>query len=134
MSIGWNAWHWYRTVDNITHLIFKGEKPLWVTQGYYEKLGLDPRLQGTGMPGDEAKAIEIRDIALLRAYGEQVTKACLALLRTLDEAVFAEEQEVKPLGVMPKWRIFRQVIMTHGFMHLGEIYALKGQLGISGPM
>ena len=46
MSIGWNAWHWYRTVDNITHLIFKGEKPLWITQGYFEKLDLDGALGG----------------------------------------------------------------------------------------
>ena len=37
---------------------------------------------------------------------------------------------IKPLGEMPKWRVARQVIMTHGFMHLGEINALRGQLGL----
>jgi hypothetical protein len=26
--------------------------------------------------------------------------------------------------------VIRQVIMTHGFMHLGEINAVKGQLGL----
>ncbi len=134
MSVGWNAWHWYRTVDNITHLVFKREKPLWITQAFYEKLELDPRQQGTGMPGDEAAAIKIKDADILRAYGEAVTAACLELLRSIDESVFSEMQRIDPLGEMPKWRVFRQVIMTHGFMHLGEIYAVKGQMGLQGPM
>ena len=38
---------------------------------------------------------------------------------------------VKPLGEMPQWRVYRQVIMTHGFMHLGEINTNKGMLGIA---
>src|SRR5688572_29081683 len=70
MSIGWNAWHWYRTVDNITHLVFKKEKPLWITAGFAERLELPPMLQGTGMPGDEALSIQIKDATILRAYGE----------------------------------------------------------------
>jgi hypothetical protein len=39
-------------------------------------------------------------------------------------------QMIRPLGEMPKWKVVRQVIMTHGFMHLGEINAIKGQLGL----
>ena len=33
-------------------------------------------------------------------------------------------------GEMPKWKVLRQVVMTHGFMHLGEVNAIKGQLGL----
>ncbi len=134
MSIGWNAWHWYRTIDNITHLVFKREKPLWITEGFAEKLDLPPMLQGTGMPSEEAMQITIKDASALKAYGQAVTLATIALIEGLDEATFDEMQMIKPLGEMPKWRVIRQVIMTHGFQHLGEIYAIKGQLGIHGPM
>jgi hypothetical protein len=41
-----------------------------------------------------------------------------------------EVQMIKPLGEMSKWKVVRQVIMTHGFMHLGEINGIKGQLGL----
>ena len=41
-----------------------------------------------------------------------------------------EVQMIRPLGEMPKWRVLRQVVMTHGFMHLGEMNAIKGQLGL----
>jgi hypothetical protein len=32
---------------------------------------------------------------------------------------------------MPKWKVLRQVVMTHGFMHLGEVNTIKGALGQS---
>ena len=39
-------------------------------------------------------------------------------------------KSTKPLGEMPKWRVVRQVLMTHGFMHLGEMNVLRGMMGL----
>jgi hypothetical protein len=36
-----------------------------------------------------------------------------------------------PLGEMPKWKVLRQVVMTHSFMHLGEVNAIKGAQGMA---
>lgn len=43
---------------------------------------------------------------------------------------FSSGHQFKPLGEMPKWKVFRQVVMTHGFMHLGEINLTKGLMGM----
>ncbi len=129
-SIGFNAWHWYRTADNITHFVFQKQKPIWMEQGYVEKLGLPPVAQGTGMSQEEAQALTIKDPAILREYGALVTAATLQFVKNVEPAILAEMQMVKPLGEMPKWRVIRQVVMTHGFMHLGEINAIRGILGL----
>lgn len=130
VSAGFNAWHVYRTADNITNFVMKKEKPTWLTAGWAERMGLPPVDQGTGMAMESARAIEIRDAALLREYGEAVMKDTLAYVKDVPLATLAEVQMIKPLGEMPKWRVFRQVVMTHGFMHLGEVNAIKGQLGL----
>jgi hypothetical protein len=108
----------------------KKQKPLWLEQGYAERMQLPPIDQGTGMGLEEARAIHIADLAQLREYGNAVAKDTLAFLKDVPLATLEEVQLVKPLGEMPKWRMVRQVIMTHGFMHLGEINAIKGQLGL----
>lgn len=130
VSIGFDAWHVFRTTDNITNLVFQRKPTMWVEQGYYQRLGLGERDFGTGMPLEAARALVISDPAALREYGRKIGDETLAFLKSVDPEVLNEIQMVRPLGEMPKWRIFRQVVMTHGFMHLGEVNALKGMMGL----
>ena len=130
VSIGFNAWHIVRTTDNITNFVFRKKMPIWMEQGYVQRLGLPEREQGTGMNLETARALQISDPAVLREYGRKVAEDCLGYLKTADIEGLNEIQMIKPLGEMPRWRVFRQVVMTHGFMHLGEINCLKGILGI----
>lgn len=131
VSIGFNLWHVTRTADNITNFVFQRKQPIWVDKGYVERFGLPKVDQGTGMSLEDARAVTIGDPALLQEYSRAVGQDTLAFLKSVDAAIFGETQMIRPLGEMPKYRVFRQVIMTHGFMHLGEINALKGQLGLS---
>jgi len=130
LSIGFNAWHVFRTADNITNFVMQRKSPIWVEGAHYEKFGLPKVDQGTGMGMEDARAVQISDPAALREYGQAVVKDCAQYLKTVPEEVLQEIQMIKPLGEMPRWKVFRQVIMTHGFMHLGEINALKGQQGL----
>ena len=130
VSIGFNAWHIARTQDNITNFVFQRKNPIWMEGGYFERMGLPKIDQGTGMGLDDARAVTIADPALLREYSLAVATNCQAFLKTVPLATLEEVQMIKPLGEMPKWRVFRQVVMTHGFMHLGEINAIKGSLGL----
>lgn len=130
VSIGFNAWHISRTADNITNFALQKKPPIWVAQGYDERMALPKVEQGTGMNLEIARAITINDPSLLREYAGAVRKDVLDYLAAVPDSVLAEVQMVRPLGEMPKWRVFRQVVMTHGFMHLGEINALRGQLGL----
>lgn len=129
VSVGFNAWHVMRTTDNIVNFVFKKTPPIWMAQGYVAKLGLPEVAQGTGMSLDDAHALTVSDVGLLREYGRVVGVDAIAFLKDVSVEALEEVQMIKPLGEMPKWRVVRQVVMTHGFMHLGEINALKGQMG-----
>jgi hypothetical protein len=129
VSAGFDAWHIVRTQDNIVNFVLRGAPPLWMAQGYLERSGGLPKAaQGTGMPLEEARNIRISG-GLLREYAAAVGKDTVAFLREFPQEQFEEVQLIKPLGEMPKWRIFRQVLMTHGFMHLGEINLIRGMQG-----
>ena len=130
VNIGFNAWHVIRTADNITNFVMQDRKPpIWMSKGYNESWGLPAVAQGTGMDMLEAQSLKF-DNALLRHYLAEVRADTLAFIKTVPMEKLEEVQMIKPLGEMPKWRVFRQVIMTHGFMHLGEINGIKGQLGL----
>lgn len=70
------------------------------------------------------------NLADLREYGAKVSASTLEFLKNVPLDTLNEIQMVRPLGEMPRWKVLRQVVMTHGFMHLGEINGTKGQLGI----
>ncbi len=129
-SIGFNTWHVTRTADNITNFVMQDRKPpLWIAKGYADRMGLPKVDQGTGMDMESARALRFENAAL-REYLADVRADTLSFLKVVPMEKMEEVQMIKPLGEMPKWRVIRQVIMTHGFMHLGEVNAIKGQLGL----
>jgi hypothetical protein len=129
LSIGFHAWHITRTADNITNFLFLRKPTRWLEQGYMERFALPKADQGTGMELETAQAIQISDPALLREYAAGVYQDVVAFIRTVTDEFLAETQTLRPLGELTKWRICRQVLMTHGFMHLGEINMARGMLG-----
>jgi len=130
VSIGFHAWHITRTADNITNFVFRKQPPIWLSEGYQERFDLPKNPQGTGMPLEDARQLVISDLGLLREYGRKALAASVDYVKSTPVETLAEIQLVKPLGEMPQWRVYRQVIMTHGFMHLGEINTNKGLQGI----
>ncbi len=130
VSAAFSAWHVVRTEDNVNNFVLQRKNPVWIEGGYFEKFGLPKVDQGTGMTLADAQALRIDDIGLFREYNAAVAKEVTAFLKSVSLEWLEEVQMVRPLGEMPKWRVFRQVLMTHGFMHLGEITALKGIQGM----
>lgn len=129
VSVGFSAWHVMRTSDNITNFVFQKKQPLWIEKDYVGRFALPKVAQGTGMGLEDARAIVIADPALLREYGKAVAGDVVSYLKAVPMAELEEIQQIKPLGEMPKWKVVRQVLMTHGFMHLGEMNALRGMMG-----
>ena len=70
-SIGWEAWHLFRTADNIIHFAFERERPIWLQQGLDEAWGLPRVEQGTGMDPDEAHGLVFPQARLL-AIGQTI--------------------------------------------------------------
>jgi hypothetical protein len=60
-NIAFLMWHSVRTEDNILRFILQGRPTIWQEGGWHERLGLPPRVQGTGMATSEARAFHIAD-------------------------------------------------------------------------
>ncbi len=130
VSIGFNAWHVLRTQDDIVNFVLQGRKPtVWMSEGFAERLGLPPVGQGTGLSLEDARALRVQ-VAPLREYGQRVREVTLEFVKNVPLETLEEVQQIRPLGEMPKWKVLRQVVMTHGFMHLGEVNTIKGAQGI----
>ncbi|MDE3097384.1 MAG: DinB family protein [Chloroflexota bacterium] len=129
--IAFELWHFYRTEDNIVRFILQGRRPtVWMEGGWAERLGLPPVAQGTGMSAADAQALRINDLDAFREYVRAVRASTDAYLAQPDVSAFDQPVTVKPLGEMPAVRALGQVVVTHGFTHLGEIELIRTLIGL----
>lgn len=134
-SIAFIVWHCVRTEDNIMRFILQGKNTIWNEGNWHERLGLPPRVQGTGMATEEAKALRINDTALFMQYAEQVWAEFEDYMANISGGGTELSQRtvtVKPLGQMPAIFAIGRVCLTHLFVHLGEIEQLLGAQGKQG--
>jgi len=134
-NIAFLMWHCARTEDNILRFILQGRPPRWNEEGWHERLGLPPRVQGTGMATDDARAFHITDTALFMEYAEAVWREYEDYLAAVQDGG-AELSErvvtVKPLGELRAIQAIGQVCISHLFTHYGEIAYILGELGKKG--
>lgn len=124
--IAFEVWHFYRTEDNIVRFILQERRPtVWMDGRWAERLGLPPVAQGTGMSAADAQALRITDFAAFLGYIDAVRASSDEYLSAPDASTFDRIVTVKPLGEMPAIRALGQVVVTHGFTHLGEIDLLR---------
>lgn len=134
-NIAFLMWHAVRTEDNILRFILQGRPTIWMEGNWHERLGLPPRVQGTGMATQEARTFRIADPALFMEYANQVWREyedCLAGIADGGAELSERMVTVKPLGNMPAVQAIGQVCISHLFTHLGEIAMIRGSLGKRG--
>lgn len=134
-NIAFLAWHCVRTEDNILRYILQKRPTIWADGNWHERLGLPPRVQGTGMLTQEARSLNIADPALFMEYVEEVWKEFEAYLAGISDGgaeLSARIVTVKPLGDMPAIQTIGQVCISHLFIHYGEMAQLLGSMGKQG--
>jgi hypothetical protein len=134
-TIAFLVWHCVRTEDNILRFILEGRNTVWNEGNWHERLGLPPRVQGTGMVHQEARAFHIAEIPLFMQYVEEVWREYEEYLAGITDGGVALSERmvtVKPLGEMPAVRAIGQVCISHLFIHYGEIAAILGAMGKRG--
>lgn len=131
-SIGFEAWHIFRTADNIVHFAFHRERPLWLQQGLDEAWGF-PRLeQGTGMDPAVAHALTFPSSQALAAYGRDVRAAVVPRIEAMSDDELQMRGEIRPWGVIPRQEAIGQTVIAHGNGHLGQLAAARAALGLEG--
>jgi uncharacterized damage-inducible protein DinB len=128
-SIGWEAWHLFRTADNIVHFVFKRERPVWLMQGLDEAWGLPRNEQGTGMDPAVAYAMTFPEAPLLAAYGRDVRAAIVPRIEALSDDDLAVVTLVRPWGEITRAEAILQTIIAHGNGHLGQVSMACAILG-----
>jgi hypothetical protein len=131
-SIGFEAWHVFRTADNIVHFVFHRERPIWVQQDLHEAWGLPRIEQGTGMDPEVAHAMRFPSTELLAGYGRDVRDAVVPRLEAMTDDELAVRGEVRPWGVISRQEAVGQTIIAHGNGHLGQISTARALLGLPG--
>jgi DinB superfamily len=127
-SIGVTLVHMISSEDNFFHKILQGQKSLWETENWGEKIGLSaPPGHANGWDDVKNKTLEIEP---LLAYGKSVWAASDAYIAGLTPAeldnkvtIFSGERSIADIMVMQA---------SHTLGHAGEMAAIKGIQGVKG--
>jgi hypothetical protein len=131
-SIAFTFWHYVRTEDIMMQVFLQKKKPIWNTEGWDRKFGMDPRSQGTGMTAEQATGVRIADPAGFRQYAEKVFQTSEGFLETLTEEALDGAGEYPVIGKKNVRQVIGALVLQHGAGHLGEIWYVKGLQGMKG--
>ena len=129
-SIAFDAWHVFRTVDNLVTFVFAREQPLWRAQGLDAAWSLPRNAQGTGMTAEEARALRFPAAPMLAQYGRDVATLVLPRIEAMTDAELQERVTVQPFGEITKLVSLGTNMITHANAHLGQISVCRTLLGL----
>ena len=152
-SIVWLVWHLARVEDLVINGLVRGEPQVLATGGWGARMGVaDPRV-GTGFePAEVAGLGRTADVAAVDAYWQAVRQQTAAWLAGLPDAALdavpdvraraaalppmapakAQETLLTFWGGRPVAFLVGFPLIQHGYLHIGEMQAVRGRLGIKG--
>ena len=151
-SLSWVIWHLARFEDLMVNTFIQGKAQEMTSGGWMAKLGLEEARIGNSMGDEEITEFGDKiDHQAMLDYWAAVVDNTQAWLKTLtpemlevvpdieanvasapDGAPGAEPMYIKghkgmDIGYLIKWPF-----NLHGYMHLGEMFTLKGLMGLDG--
>jgi hypothetical protein len=130
--IAFIIWHCVRTEDMVMNFLVQKKTPVWNEEEYDKKLDLDPRAQGTGMTAEDSAAVKIKDMNLFREYMEKTFKSVEDYVNGLKEEDLIPVHDLPALGKRTLAEVIGGTLLQHGANHQGEIWYIKGLLGMKG--
>jgi uncharacterized damage-inducible protein DinB len=132
-TIGFTAWHVFRSADNVVLFAFDRERTVWMREGLHEAWGLPKVAQGTGMEPAEAAALRFPSAAALADYGRAVRDELVRRIEAMSDDYLRTVTRVVPWGDVPRLEAIGQTVIVHGSEHLGEIAVVRRLLGRDAP-
>ncbi|HLZ70264.1 MAG TPA: DinB family protein [Dehalococcoidia bacterium] len=130
--IGFTAWHWVRTEDNVVNFVLQRKNTVWLDQGLDQNWQLPKAAQGTGMPREEAHAMTVPPPAEFLPYARAVWQSTAPYYAALTPDELDRVVRVMPFGEIPVLQALGQILIAHGNQHLGEIWLTRELQGKSG--
>lgn len=129
--IGFLFWHAVRVEDN-TVAGWQKKSTVWEEDKWYEKMGLDAKVYGTGFGEEDVNKIAKLPVNSLMEYAEKVFRNSASYIQGLE----ADKLDYAPNPERPNWTVGMMIsnfIIAHGWWHLGEIRYVKGLQGMPAP-
>lgn len=152
-SVAWLMWHMARSEDVVVASLIQQVPQLLLTDDWGPKIGLDAEHIGTGHGDDEVADFTTHmDVEAVDAYWQAVAKSSFAWLKSTTE----QDLDVVPdlnerLNAIPPiiagggndmaasfWsgisvgQLFSRVVVSHGYVHVGQMQEIAGRLGVKG--
>ena len=120
--VGFLFWHVVRDEDNVVPYV-RGLPELWASERWNERFGMGAREQGTGFPPERLAAFRY-DVGAFMEHAERVWARTGEQLRAM-----SPEDLQKPAWEWTAAKLLTEGCLGHGWVHLGEIRAIKGLRG-----
>lgn len=130
--ISFIVWHCVRTEDTVINFMLQKKPTVWMAEGWDKKFGMDARAQGTGMTAEQAAAVRISDINGFEQYIGNVFKSTEEYLAGVKDEDLAEVRDLPVLGKRSLYQVIGGTVLQHGSSHLGEMWYVRGILGLKG--
>lgn len=152
-SIAWLMWHLARTEDMLINALIRGVPQILLRDNWGERLGFADARTGTAFGDDEVEAFSR---AIDPAPLDEYWRAVHAETSDWIEGISPDDLEARPdvderlrdvpppitaavdQGIVAFWRGRRASfflgfsVIGHGYMHVGEMQAVRGRLGLPG--
>ncbi len=135
-TLGWIAWHVFRTADLIGGRL-SGEPELWARRGYAAAWGLPSESwadgNGSGQPTEVAQALRVPSAEALAEYGRELRAELTAAVGALDEAELA--RPIRGFGdrELPAGDAVHAFFVLHTIRHQGELNVTRTLLDLPAP-
>ena len=119
-TVGWVAWHVFRTADVIGARI-RDESELWVRRGLAEAWDLPPEGNGSGQSTAEAQALRLPAAEALARYGRELRDELAEAAGALDEAGLTRRVPAFGGREFTASDALQTFVVLHTVRHQGEI-------------
>lgn len=141
-SIAWLMWHLARIEDRTTNDFIQRQPQILATEDWTSRIGIDGSATGLGFADDEvAEFTKAMNVEAVDEYWSAVQKSTYRWLKS----IAPEDLDVVPdldahigssePGNWEMWRgrnagfLFSGTVITHGYIHIGQMQEIGGRLG-----
>lgn len=145
-SIAWLMWHLARIEDQTVHTFIQGKPQILVSGGWQERIEIEGAATGLGFGDEEvAEVTRAMNVEAVDDYWKAAQKASYEWLRSISredlefvpdlDARRAESEAPNEPGNWDLWRgrtagfIFSGTVISHGYIHIGQMQEIGGRLG-----
>lgn len=126
-TVGWIAWHVFRTADVIGARIRDGSE-LWLRRGLAGAWSLPPEGNGSGQTTAEAQALRLPAAEALALYGRELRDELAEAAGALDEAGLARGVRAFGGREFTAADALHTFVVLHTIRHQGEINVTRSLL------